>query len=145
MSTLSSFQFKQVDWETAAADILAIRQKVFIIEQRFDKTTLSDRHDIYCSHILVTDQSGKPVACGRLNRNGRIGHIAVLMDQRGKGVGTMLLSKLIKIAQKKHINHISLNAETELTPFYHQQQFHPDGPVYMKQGIPFQKMIKKLA
>jgi len=145
MSVLKSFQFNQVDWATAATEIMQIRQKVFIIEQHFGKKILSDKHDANCFHILVTDKSSTPVACGRLNLNGQIGHIAVLMDQRREGIGTMLLSKLIRIAQCNRIYNISLNAETELSHFYSLQKFQADGPVYMKQGIPFQRMTKQLA
>lgn len=144
MSTLKSFKFIQVDWITAADEIMQIREKVFIVEQRFDKETLLDHQDSDSFHLLVRDSQGRAVGCGRLNQKGRIGRIAVMIDQRGLGIGTMLLRKLIQIAEKSKIHTLTLNTETQLTHFYDQQKFHVDGPVYMKQGVPFQRMRMSL-
>lgn len=145
MSKLEHFKFKQVTWQFASPEILKIRQKVFVIEQRFDKEVICDQYDNDCYHILVRDKSDKAVGCGRLIPDGRISKIAVLIGFRGKGLGTNILTHLISIAKKKNIPNLTLNAETELVHFYDQQKFHIDGPVYMKQGIPFRRMTKKLA
>lgn len=144
MSALKSYEFVQVDWSKESDKIMEIREKVFIIEQRFGKETLIDHEDPDSYHLIVKDNKDKPIACGRLCKNGKIGRIAVLIDHRGYGIGTMMLSKLIKIAEKNKINTLTLNTETELTPFYDQQKFHVDGPVYMKQGVPFQRMRMSL-
>ncbi|MCW8879116.1 MAG: GNAT family N-acetyltransferase [Kangiellaceae bacterium] len=145
MPDLTGIQFKEVDWSDATDAIRAIRYKVFIIEQRFERKMLEDRHDPYCHHILATDIHDIPIGCGRLNQDGRIGRIAVLVSHRGHGIGTNLLGQLIKIARQSHIPQLSLNAETDLSHFYDQQKFHADGPVYMKQGVPYQRMTKRLA
>lgn len=145
MSTLKSYVFSQVEWKVAAKDIMKIREKVFIIEQRFDENYLVDAHDADSFHLLVTNSKGKAVACGRLSYMGKIGRIAVKINHRGNGLGTMLLNKLIKIAEEHQIKNVCLNTETELSGFYNQQKFHSDGPVYMKQGVPFQRMSKRLA
>lgn len=137
--------FKEVDWSEACDAIRSIRYKVFVIEQHFENKMLEDRHDPYCHHILVTDDNQAPIGCGRLNQDGRIGRIAVVMSHRGHGVGTNLLGQLIKIARQSHIPRLSLNAETDLSHFYDQQQFLADGPVFMKQGVPHQRMTKRLA
>jgi len=139
------YQFDTVKWLAAAADIMEIRKKVFVVEQRFDKEVLCDQFDHNCYHVLVRDRRGECVGCGRLIPDGRIGKIAVLINHRGNGIGSGILRKLIKIAQRKQIANLALNAETELTAFYDQQKFHADGPVYMKQGVPYQRMIKRLA
>lgn len=139
------YQYNQVDWLTAAGEIMEIRQKVFVIEQRFDKEVVCDGHDQDCFHILVSDQKGGSVGCGRLVGDGKIGKIAVLINHRGHGIGTNILASLINIAEIRHIDNLILNAEKELTPFYDQQEFHADGPVYMKSGVPYQRMSKRLA
>ncbi len=141
----AKFNFKVVEWEDESEAILSIRQMVFILEQRFGSNMLIDHNDPFCHHLLVKDQTGDSVACGRINQNGRIGRIAVLINYRNQGIGTYLLSQLIRIGQKNQVASLSLNAETSLSHFYDQQQFSPTGPVYMKQGIPHQKMIKHLS
>jgi len=145
MSALKSYQFLQVNWLSESDEIMRIREKVFIVEQRFGKETLIDHQDSGSFHLLVSDDKGRSVACGRLTQRGRIGRIAVMIDHRGSGIGTMMLNKLIKIAEKQKINTLSLNTETELTSFYDQQHFQADGPVYMKQGVPFQRMRMNLS
>lgn len=139
------YRYKQVDWLTAASEIMDIRRKVFVIEQRFDKEVICDMYDHDCCHILVSTEDGEFVGCGRLVADGRVGKIAVLINHRGNGIGTNILSSLINIAKNRHIENLVLNAEKELTPFYDQQEFHADGPVYMKSGVPYQRMSKRLA
>ncbi|MET1253752.1 GNAT family N-acetyltransferase [Aliikangiella maris] len=145
METAIAFKFQRVSWQSAANDIMEIRKKVFVIEQRFPKEVVCDQFDNSSYHLLVTDAEDTPVGCGRLIPNGRVGKIAVLINHRGHGVGTQILNHLINIAQENNIQNLTLNAETDLVHFYDQQQFHIDGPVYMKKGVPFHRMTKKLA
>lgn len=141
----SSYHLSNVSWLSAAGEIMQIRQKVFVVEQRFAKESICDRHDNNSFHILVKNHKGQSVGCGRLSPSGRVGKIAVLINERGQGIGTAILNQLVNLAKKQNIINISLNAEAELSDFYFQQHFHIDGPVYMKQGVPYQRLIKKLA
>lgn len=136
------YNYNLVEWNDAAGDIMGIREKVFIIEQRFGVNKLSDSQDENSFHILVTDPFGQPVACGRLRPDGRMGYIAVLVDHRSRGIGTHISDLLVSIALQNNIHNLSINADTELSPFYDKQHFHADGPVYMNHGIPFRKMSK---
>jgi len=145
MPNFEDYEFSQVSWLVGAANIMALRKKVFVIEQHFDKEVICDQYDNDCYHILVKDHSMQPIACGRLTTGGHIGKIAVVLTHRYNGIGKKILHKLIELAEINHIYNLSLNTETELSEFYNHQNFHTDGPVYMKQGIPFQKMCKKLA
>lgn len=145
MSTLKSYKFVELGWISGASEIMDIREKVFVIEQRFDKEVLCDEEDGFSIHVLAIDEYGQAIGCGRLTPKGRVGRMAVLIGHRGEGVGTMLLTQLMKIAERKKLPNVSLNVETELTHFYDQQKFSADGPVYMKQGIPFQRMKRNLA
>lgn len=143
--SLAEFHFTHVSWSSAAGEIIELRKKVFVIEQRFDETSLYDKHDLNSQHVLVTNQFNKSIGCGRLTEEGKIGQIAVLIDHRGQGIGSRILQKLTEIAQKFQITDLSISTETDLVHFYDQQQFHTDGPVYMKKGVPFQRMVKHLA
>lgn len=79
---------------------------------------------------LVYEKKGDilgAISAERLNnRTARINDIAVKNDHRGKGIGKMLLWKIIKILQKKHISKIVLwvhwtNARA--IPFYYRFGF----------------------
>ncbi|MGX5174163.1 GNAT family N-acetyltransferase [Aliikangiella sp. IMCC44653] len=140
----SDYRFAQVSWATSANEILEVRKKVFVVEQRFDKEVLCDCFDNDCYHILAY-KGDEIIACGRLTPDGRVSKIAVLINHRGSGVGSSILTQLITLAKKLKIKNLTLNAETDLVHFYDQQSFEVDGPVYMKQGIPYQRMRKYLA
>jgi predicted GNAT family N-acyltransferase len=143
-SQLNQYQFHHLAWHDADREIMALREKVFIVEQRFNSETLFDHQDADCFHILVRDQNQKAVACGRLNQNGRIGRIAVAIEHRGQGIGTHLLNQLISIGERNKLDSLTLNTEMQLSRFYDQRQFQVDGPVYMKSGVPFQRMRMNL-
>ena len=139
------YKFHDVDWLSAATDIMDIRRKVFVVEQRFDEAVVFDEHDSQSFHVLVTDDFGIPVGCGRLVPDGHIGKIGVLINHRAHGIGSGILSKLIDIAKKNRIFNLNLSTETELTGFYDHLKFHAVGPVYMKQGVPYQRMTKRIS
>jgi predicted GNAT family N-acyltransferase len=144
MSNLEEYHFIEISWSTAASDIIELRKKVFVIEQRFDESHLFDENDLDSYHILATNSSGTCIGCGRITLKGKIDYIAVLINERGHGVGSMILKKLIQVAERYQIADLSLCTETALVHFYDQQEFKVDGPVYMKKGVPFQKMIKHI-
>lgn len=144
MSNIEAIKFQPVNWASAGAEIIGVRRKVFVVERRFDKKMLFDSFDLESFHLVASNSGEQIIGCGRLTRDGRLGRIAVLIDQRGKGIGTMILGRLIKIAEQNQIKNISLNTERDLVNFYQQQSFAETGPVYMKQGVPYQHMIKHL-
>ena len=139
------YMLQELKWYQAAGDIVEIRKKVFVVEQRFDMNKICDSLDDRSFHVIALDLQNNPIGSGRLTPAGRIGKIAVLINHRGRGIGTQILSELINIAKARDIEVLSLNAEAGLVNFYDQQKFYVDGPVYMKQGIPFQRMAKRLA
>ncbi len=145
ISRIKSFTAQQVDWQSASNEILAIRHKVFMIEQHFFVNSLCDSIDPECFHVNVRNKDGMVVATGRLSPQGRIGRIAVLLPYRGAGIGSEILTDLIKIARKNKLPNISLNAELDNRHFYDLQKFSANGPVYMKQGVAHQMLTKQLA
>ena len=139
------FNFEQTSWHESCNEILAVRHKVFMIEQHFDEAILLDSQDANCFHTVVRNVEGMVIAVGRLSTKGRIGRIAVLLPYRGIGIGSKLLTKLVKIGHSHKLSNISLNAELDNMHFYDAQNFMASGPVYMKQGVPHQMLTRKLA
>ncbi|MDH5432709.1 MAG: GNAT family N-acetyltransferase [Gammaproteobacteria bacterium] len=142
---MKPYYIVQKSWRQASGDIIEIRQKVFVLEQRFARESICDNKEDKSIHILAYDNKGKPLGCGRLTETGEIGQIAVIMSARGLGIGSEILSKLITLARKKKLHIVSLNTETDLLTFYNHRDFIASGPVYMRQGVPFQQMTRKLA
>ncbi len=145
LNQIKSFQFQQTCWKDSLNEILSVRHKVFIIEQHFDGHVLCDINDPDCYHIVVRNYQKSVVASGRISSEGKIGRIAVTLPYRGIGIGTKLLDQLVQLGRSMQLANLSLNAEFDNHSFYDQQKFSATGPVYMKFGVPYQMLSRKLA
>jgi len=141
----STLSYHRVNWKQSSNQILAIRHSVFIIERHYEENILCDLDDKDCIHLIAKNEDGRTIACARLNPNGRISKIAVLLSYRGEGIGSRILRELVAIGKQNKIKLVSLNAEIANKHLYDQQNFSAVGPVYMKQGIPHQMLACKLA
>lgn len=139
------YHVEQTVWKDSFNEILAVRHKVFMVEQHFSDKVLCDINDNDCFHIIVRDEQEQVVGSGRITEQGRIGRIAVLLSHRGNGLGNKILERLVEIAQQQAISKLSLNAELSERNMYNTHQFAVAGPVFMKQGIPHQMFTRKLA
>jgi len=144
-SRIKAYKFEQTNWQNDRDEILAIRHRVFMIEQHFTESILCDVLDPDCFHIIVKNPDDTVIASGRLTQKGRIGRIAVLLPYRGVGIGSKILLELVQIGEKHKLQNISLSADLNSQHFYGCQQFLASGPVYMKQGVPHQVLTKTLA
>ena len=68
-----SFQLTHCRWQETSEVLTAVRRIVFIAEQHVPEELELDELDRVCHHVLVTDTDGKPVATGRMDKDGRIG------------------------------------------------------------------------
>ncbi|MDQ7049728.1 MAG: GNAT family N-acetyltransferase [Enterobacterales bacterium] len=137
--------FKQTLWQESLDDILNVRHKVFMLEQHFDDQVLCDLKDGDSTHIIATNEFDQVIACGRITDKGSIGRIAVLLPYRGLGIGSQILNRLVDIAKQQELTKVSINADLENQQFYQNHQFCSAGPVFMRQGVPHQKLALKLA
>lgn len=79
------------------SDVFQIRRKVFVEEKGISEDNEFDGFDNMCLHGLIKVQ-GKMLGAGRIFYDGetfRLGHIAVLADERGKKYGDFLVRMLI--------------------------------------------------
>lgn len=139
------YQFQETNWQSCSQEIMAVRHKVFMIEQHFDDSVLCDLDDNQALHMVVRNPDGLVIACARLTEKGRLGRIAVKLPYRGVGIGSKLIEQLIDLGQQNNLKDISLNAELENKHLFDLMKFCVAGPVYMKQGIPHQMLQRKLA
>ncbi|HKP61070.1 MAG TPA: GNAT family N-acetyltransferase [Polyangiales bacterium] len=139
-----SFRVRQVDWAEAGPTLMAIRRRVFVDEQHVPIELEQDGLDPECVHVLAEDQGGQPIGTGRLRGDGRIGRMAVLADQRGGGVGAVILRALTDAARARGLRELELHAQTSAQAFYEREGWQAHGEVYLEAGIPHVDMRKRL-
>jgi len=131
-------------WKEAELEAFPIREEVFIKEQGVPADLEIDEFDLSASHAIAY-QGDRCVGTGRLvhlgNGQAQIGRMAVLTQFRGKGVGKLILSKLIDLATTEGISSLVLHSQIIAIPFYEKLGFQADGPSYDEVGIEHRNMI----
>lgn len=129
----------------AENDIRAIRNAVFCEEQRVPTELEWDGKDPDCTHVIARDNDGHPIGTGRLQRDGRIGRLAVRKEWRGQGVGRALLMSLIETAIHAGIADLHLHSQVDAVPFYEKQGFTRSGDVFIEADIEHVTMTRRTA
>lgn len=129
-------------WERARAHAAPIRFAVFVEEQGVPREIELDEQDALSLHAVVFSRE-KAVATGRLLPDGHIGRMAVLRDWRGRGIGSILLKELVKVAQQRGDPEVMLSAQVHAVPFYLAHGFVPEGGEYLEAGIRHQAMKRR--
>ncbi len=140
---MSDVEVLQVSWQDMESHLRDIRTKVFIEEQNVPEDLEWEDADLNAVHLLVKT-AGPYVATARLLNTGQIGRMAVLKPYRLSGLGTMMLSKLLSIAEEKNMQRVTLNSQVDAMAFYIKQGFKVESDVFDDAGIPHRKMSKSL-
>jgi predicted GNAT family N-acyltransferase len=135
---------ERVTWSEAKSRLAAIREQVFVKEQKVPLELEMDEHDAHCYHLLAHDGAGHAVGTARLLLNGYIGRMAVLAPYRGRGIGSQLLEATVELAKTQGLNTLYLNAQTHAIGFYEKHQFRVVGEEFMEAGIPHVQMRRQL-
>ncbi len=131
------------DWATLGAAAGALRNAVFVHEQGIPARFEWDEWDPRSVHCVAW-RGGEAVGTGRLLPDGRIGRMAVRIDQRGRGVGRRVLEALVAVATARGDASIELSAQQQVEAFYRAQGFEPVGEPYDEVGIRHVKMRRSL-
>jgi len=122
----------------------AVREPVFVVEQRCPIEEEWDALDAPSFHVLALNERDEPVATGRLTPDHKIGRMAVLADYRGSGVGAMIMERLIAKAREFGYPDIALSSQTHAIAFYGRFGFIAEGPEYLDANILHRKMHRPL-
>lgn len=128
-------QVSVVAWPEASAALRGIRTEVFVREQGVPVELEEDGLDPECAHVIARDASGRAIGAGRLLPDGRIGRMAVLRRERGRGVGSALLAALIGAARERGLREVHLHAQAHATAFYVRHGFVAEGDTFFEAGI----------
>ncbi|MDE0713851.1 MAG: GNAT family N-acetyltransferase [Gammaproteobacteria bacterium] len=137
---MNGFCVRIVPWDEHAGTLRAIRDRVFIEEQRVPENLERDPRDPSYVHALAETGAGEPIGTGRLLPGGKIGRMAVLPEWRSRRVGSALLEALISVARERGDREIVLDAQVSAEVFYRRQGFSSEGDVFMDAGIPHVRM-----
>jgi predicted GNAT family N-acyltransferase len=137
---MSDFTVRVTDWDHDAAGIRAVREAVFITEQRIPPAEEWDAHDAVVPWVLAESADGEPIGCGRLLPDGHVGRMAVLAAWRGRGVGETMLRELLMLARERGDTESILSAQVHAIPFYARLGYAVRGEEYMEAGIPHREM-----
>ncbi|HRO28364.1 MAG TPA: GNAT family N-acetyltransferase [Luteimonas sp.] len=121
-----------------------MREIVFVQEQQVPPELEIDDLDPRCRHVLARDEAGLAIGTARLSPEGKIGRMAVLRDQRGRGVGSALLHALLRLAREDGLDRVHLHAQADAIAFYRDHGFTPVGERFMEAGIEHQAMQLRL-
>ena len=139
------FSIRRSDWKRDRDALRRIRTIVFIEEQDVPKEMEWDCSDADAVHLLAIDTTMEPIGTARLLATGQIGRMAVLRQWRNGGVGTALLSEILRIAREPGRPAPFLNAQVSALPFYLRMGFKPVGEPFEEAGILHRRMIPRAA
>jgi len=136
------------DWDELGQVARALREEVFVAEQRIPADLEWDAADAGAIHAVAFNRFGLPLATGRLilQQDGpaRIGRMATSRLVRNSGVGRQVLDALSAAAQSRGARELLLHAQTSAQNFYLRAGFTPRGEVFEEAGIPHVEMRRSL-
>jgi predicted GNAT family N-acyltransferase len=136
-------EIELLSWEKARERATRIRFTVFVQEQGVPAEMEMDELDARSIHALAVVE-GEAVATGRLLPDGHIGRMAVLKPWRSRGIGGLILEKLVVAAREGGHRQLVLAAQVHAMDFYRSHGFTPIGAVYQEAGIPHRDMQRAL-
>lgn len=139
------FRIELASWESDQPALRAVREQVFIVEQKVPEDEEFDDLDPRSVHALAFDAEGRPIATGRLTPEHKIGRMAVLAEWRGKGVGDAILRVLLEQARAMGYPELALHSQVHAIPFYAKHGFVAEGAEFDECGIAHRLMRLSLA
>lgn len=129
-------------------DILALRQKVFMIEQGIPVLD-ADGLDAGAWHLCGRGEAGL-AAYARIfvpeEDDGvvRIGRVVIAEDARGRGLGRTLMEQALTCAAELAPGApVKVSAQAHLTEFYQRLGFVADGDIYDDHGVAHVDMVRE--
>ena len=140
---MTALKIHYANWAEIEQDARQIRTAVFIEEQNIVAEDEWDESDSVALHFIFYDEN-QPIATARLLENNSIGRVAVLEQYRGKGIGRLLMEKIIEQAKLEKRPFLKLSAQVHAIIFYQNLGFTVQGDPYLDCGIPHNDMLMQL-
>jgi predicted GNAT family N-acyltransferase len=140
-----SFRVEPADWSTDYEALRAVRDPVFIDEQKVPIEDEIDAFDPLSKHVIARDVGNRPIGTGRISPERVIGRMAVISEWRGRGVGEALLNALLDQARALGYPAVELHAQSHAIRFYEKFGFEAFGDEFDECGIMHRMMRIELA
>ena len=129
-------------------EILKIRALVFVVEQNCVYLDVDDE-DLTTIHLIGRNENNQIVAYCRIfppkqdESFAVIGRVLVRMENRGDGLGKLLMQKAIHYLEiKLDVKSIKISAQYYLLAFYQTLGFKQTNEVYLLDEIPHIEMFR---
>ena len=121
--------------------ICAVREEVFVLEQKITLCAELDEEDLRCIHICLLEE-GKIVAYARCFADEGVAHIGrVLSTVRGKGFGLAVMRTAMTVCRERlGCRHIVVHAQQQVIPFYEKLGFRITSEIFDECGILHRRM-----
>ena len=139
------FRVEPADWTTDYEALRAVRDPVFVDEQKVPIEDEIDAQDPLSKHVIARDGENTPIGTGRLSPERLIGPMAVVREWRGRGVGEALLAALLDQARALGYPVLELHAQSHAISFYEKFGFETYGDEFDECGILHRMMRIELA
>lgn len=125
-------------------EILQIRVKVFVVEQKCAYQEIDDK-DQYSCHVFLKDDTGIKAYLRVVNKGVSFEEVSigrVLTLKRGCGLGRKILMEGIKIAKERmNAEKIKIEAQSYAKEFYEKAGFKQVSEEFLEDGIPHILMV----
>ncbi len=136
----NDFHVEPASWPVDGAELRAIREQVFVVEQNVPVEEELDALDATSRHVIARDAEGRAIGTARLTAEHAIGRMAVLREWRGRGVGAALLRTLLEQARALGWPSVHLHAQRQAIAFYEKAGFVAEGAEFLECDIPHRMM-----
>jgi predicted GNAT family N-acyltransferase len=132
-----------IRWATGPEDVrgaIALREQVFCVEQGVPRAEELDGRDEDALHLIALPPDGcRVIGTLRLlllEREAKVGRVAVERDWRGRGIASRMLEKALAAARERGYRRVRLAAQLEATRLYELAGFSVESEPFDDAGIP---------
>jgi predicted GNAT family N-acyltransferase len=121
---------------------MALRRRVFVLEQKVPAEEEFDAHDFTATHIVALSD-GDVAGCLRmlfLPEHAKIGRVAVAPEARGKGIATAMMNYAMEFARARGETRFYLGAQADKLGLYEKLGFTAFGDLFDDGGMPHYAM-----
>ena len=130
------------------AKAFAIREEVFVVEQKVPKADEFDEFEIIARHFVVLDDQRNPIGAARWRKTEKglkLERFVTKMNKRGQGIGQALVAAVLDDITRNEPkgSYLYLHAQLDAVGLYEKFGFKKVGDIFDECNILHYKMEKR--